>query len=180
MTPSLAKYHARSPRYILQPQDNTLIRIAGPLQSPWEESTEIRNISLSGLVFTASTELCPIVSEIIKIEFQIPGSRRMACYGLVTRLEPLKLTEMLVGIQFVKIDMPHRVALLQGLAQKLKDQQQKQARAEMQKIANILGRHWIAAVGLLAILGFWIMIFVVNSHNELPSEAHQFIKSLFK
>ncbi len=104
----------------------------------------------------------------------------MACYGLVTRLEPLKLTEMLVGIQFVKIDMPHRVALLQGLAQKLKDQQQKQARAEMQKIANILGRHWIAAVGLLAILGFWIMIFVVNSHNELPSEAHQFIKSLFK
>ncbi|MGZ5278604.1 MAG: PilZ domain-containing protein, partial [Pseudobdellovibrionaceae bacterium] len=98
MTQSLAHYHSRSPRYILQPQDNTLIRVAGPTQVPWEEGTEIKNISLSGLVFTAPVELCPIVGEFIKIQFHVPSANEMACFGLVTRLEPLGTTEMLVGI----------------------------------------------------------------------------------
>jgi len=105
------------------------VRVAGPQQIPWEEGTEIKNISLSGLAFTTSVELCPIVGEFIKIQFQVPGTTQMACYGLVTRLEPLGQTEILVGVQFYKLEMPHRIVLLQGLAQKLKDQQQENRQA---------------------------------------------------
>lgn len=130
MTSSLAKYHSRAPRYVLQPQDNTLVRVAGPHQTPWEENTEIKNISLSGLVFTAAAELCPIVGEFIKIQFSVPGGQQMACFGLVSRLEPHGKSEILVGVQFYKLEMPHRIALLQGLAQRLKDQIQQEAKFE--------------------------------------------------
>jgi hypothetical protein len=159
MTQSLAKYHARSPRYILQPQDNTLIRVAGPRQIPWEEGTDIKNISLSGLAFTAAHELCPIVGEFIKIQFDVPGSKQMACYGLVTRLEPLGKTEMLVGIQFYKLEMPHRIVLLQGLAQKLKDQQHKNQVLESENpIPKKLMTHWKSVVAMLLFLASWMAL----------------------
>jgi hypothetical protein len=163
MTQSLAKYHARSPRYILQPQDNTLIRVAGPRQIPWEEGTEIKNISLSGLAFTAHVELCPIVGEFIKIEFQVPPTSQtsqMACFGLVTRLEPVGKSEMLVGVQFYKLEMPHRIVLLQGLAQRLKEQQQKNsAREAASQISwRKITRNWKVACGLILLLSFWMAL----------------------
>lgn len=158
MTQSLAKYHARSPRYILQPQDNTLIRVAGPRQIPWEEGTDIKNISLSGLAFTAPIELCPIVGEFIKIQFQVPASSQMACYGLVTRLEPLGETEMLVGIQFYKLEMPHRIALLQGLAQRLKEQQQKNLDANSNRTFRRIRRNWKVVLAMLLCLSAWMAL----------------------
>jgi hypothetical protein len=36
---SLARYHGRSPRYILNTEDESLVRVAGPKQIPWEEGT---------------------------------------------------------------------------------------------------------------------------------------------
>lgn len=159
MTQSLAKYHSRAPRYILQPQDDTLIRVAGPRQTPWEEGTDIKNISLSGLAFTAPVELCPIVGEFIKIQFQVPNSKQMACYGLVTRLEPLGKTEILVGIQFYKLEMPHRLALLQGLAQKLKDQQQKNLNLRGQHFSwKYLLRNWKMVFAMSLLLSAWIAL----------------------
>lgn len=160
MTHSLAKYHARSPRYILQPQDNTLIRVAGPRQIPWEEGTDIKNISLSGLAFTAPVELCPIVGEFIKIQFQVPDGNQMACHGLVTRLEPLGKSEMLVGIQFYKLEMPHRIALLQGLAQKLKEQQQKNSDLSSASFAGRLARNWKALAAMLFFLTSWLALVI--------------------
>jgi hypothetical protein len=159
MTQSLAKYHARAPRYILQPQDNTLIRVAGPRQVPWEEGTDIKNISLSGLAFTAPTELCPIVGEFIKIQFEVPSSSQMACFGLVTRLEPLGPSEMLVGIQFYKLEMPHRIALLQGLAQRLKEQQ-KNKTEEPRTAFRQFRKHWKISLAMLLCLVSWVALFV--------------------
>ena len=156
---NLARYHARSPRYILQPQDNTLIRVAGPRQLPWEEGTEIRNISLTGLVFTASSDLCPVVGEMIKIQFHVPGQNQMACHGLVTRLEPLGRSQMLVGVQFQKLEMPHRLVLLQGLAQKLKDQQQRQHRIEIKNASMRFFTRPRAALFMTLALLFWGTVF---------------------
>lgn len=118
MTQGLAKYHARAPRYILNTQDDSLIRVAGPQQIPWEEGTEIRNVSLTGLAFTAPDDLCPALGEVIKIQFSVPGSQQMACYGIVTRLDPENLERILVGIHFYKLDMPHRIVLAQGLSKR--------------------------------------------------------------
>lgn len=156
---SLAKYHSRAPRYILQPQDNTLIRVAGPRQVPWEEGTEIKNISLSGLAFTAPVELCPIAGEFIKIQFQVPEQPQMACFGLVTRLEAVGKTEMLVGVQFYKLEMPHRIVLLQGLAQRLKDQQKRNPQEEaLHLTADQFKANWKAILVMAVLLTTWVAL----------------------
>lgn len=120
---SLAKYHGRSPRYILDTEDEALIRVAGPKQTPWEEGTAIKNVSLTGLAFTAPMDLCPLLGEVIRIQFNPPSARQMACYAIVTRVEQVGQNTMLVGVHFYKMDMNQRIYLAQGLAQKFKEVQ---------------------------------------------------------
>lgn len=120
---NLARYHGRSPRYILNTEDESLVRVAGPKQIPWEEGTEIKNISLTGLAFTAPNDLCPLLGEVVKIQFVTPGSKQMACYGIVTRLDTVSESFTLVGVHFYKLEMPQRIILAQGLARKFKETQ---------------------------------------------------------
>lgn len=120
---SLARYHGRSPRYILDTEDDNLVRVAGPQKMTWEEGTEIKNVSLTGLAFTAPDDLCPLIGEVVKIQFTPPGSRQMACYGIVTRLDSISQHRILVGIHFYKLEMAQRMTLAQGLARKLKEAQ---------------------------------------------------------
>lgn len=122
---SLARYHGRSPRYILNTEDDSLVRVAGPKQTPWEEGTEIKNISLTGLAFTAPDDLCPLLGEVIKIQFTPPGSRQMACYAIVTRLDNISAARVLVGVHFYKLEMSQRIVLAQGLARKFKETQER-------------------------------------------------------
>lgn len=160
MTPVLSKYQQRAARYILQPQDNTLIRVAGPSQTPWEEATEIQNISLTGLSFTAPSELCPLLGELIKLQFQVPGSAQMACFGLVTRIEPVGQSTMKVGIQFKKLELAHRIVLAQALANKLREQQNNQEKVNFKLI---LKYKWPQVLfGFLA-LCLWVALFYVFS-----------------
>lgn len=118
---NLARYHGRSPRYILNTEDENLIRVAGPKQTPWEEGTEIKNVSLTGLAFIAPNDLCPLLGEVIKIQFVPPGSKQMACYAIVTRLDETSHDNTLVGVHFYKLEMSQRIVLAQGLAKKLKE-----------------------------------------------------------
>lgn len=101
------------------------MRVAGPKQIPWEEGTEIKNVSLTGLAFTAPDDLCPLLGEVVKIQFTPPGSRQMACYGIVTRLESISDSQMLVGLHFYKLEMQQRIVLAQGLARRFKESQER-------------------------------------------------------
>jgi hypothetical protein len=118
---SLARYHGRSPRYILNTEDDFLVRVAGPKQIPWEEGTEIKNVSLTGLAFTAPDDLCPLLGEVVKIQFTPPGASQMACYGIVTRLDSDSDSQTLVAIHFYKMEMSQRIVLAQGLARKIRE-----------------------------------------------------------
>lgn len=131
---SLARYHSRSPRYILDTQDENLVRVAGPHQTPWEEGTQIKNVSLTGLAFTAPDDLCPLLGEVIKIQFTPPGGKQMACYAIVTRLDEIPEHLMLVGVHFYKLEMAHRISLAQSLARKFKEQQ------DRDELSNLLNR----------------------------------------
>ncbi len=154
---SLPKYQARWARYILKPEDNTLIRFVGPQKLPWEEDTEIQNISLSGLAFTAPSDLCPELSEIIKIEFSIPGGQQTACFALVSRLEPIGHTRMLVGVQFHRLNLAQKVILAQALTLKLKDQQLQSVRKNHQKL-----HFWLVAIPLALIVLSLLAMFLAS------------------
>jgi hypothetical protein len=157
MPQSLAKYHIRSPRYILQPEDNTLIRVAGPNQIPWEEGTEIKNISLTGIAFTVPADLCPSIGEFIKIQYSVPGAQQMACHSLVTRLDDYSNTQTLVGVKFYRVDLARRVLLAQSLAIKLREQQERKI-AEARKKMGSFGR-----VLPVLFLTIWSFLFYLST-----------------
>ena len=163
MTQTLARFHSRAPRYILQPEDNTLIRVAGPLQTPWEEATEIQDISLTGLAFAAPIELCPIVGEFIKVQFALPQAAQMACFGLVTRLERTSESMMLVGIEFRKLELAHRIVLTQSLARKIKEQFAREKKQNTAPIWNAFAHHWKKSMLALLALVAWGFLFYIFS-----------------
>ena len=119
MTGSLARYHSRQPRYILDTFDNNLIRLSGAEKLTWEEKTTLKNISLTGLSFTAPRDLSPQLGEIIKIQFQVPGGEMMACFALIIRIEVLDELDNDVAVHFYKLDRVQRINLVQGLAEKM-------------------------------------------------------------
>jgi hypothetical protein len=121
---------------------------------PWEEGTEIKNISLTGLGFTAPSDLCPLLGEVIKIQFEVPGSQGMACYAVVTRIDPLKNQKMLVGVHFYKLEMAQRIALAQGLSRKLKDQVDQQLISENSKI-TLTAANFFKVLVMSSLIGVW-------------------------
>ncbi len=154
MAQGLARYHGRSPRYILNTQDDSLIRVAGPRQMPWEEGTEIKNISLTGLAFIAPSDLCPLLGEVVKIQFEVPGSQPMACYAVVTRIDPLKKQKMLVGVHFYKLEMAQRIAIAQGLSRKLKDQVDQQLITQ-NSVATISSADLFKILVMSSLMAIW-------------------------
>ena len=120
MTTSLARYHARAPRYVLDTDDNNLIRLSGAEQWAWEESTELRDVSLTGLSFTAPQDLSPQIGEVIKVQFTVPNAQQMACYAIVIRIEKIDELFNLVGVHFYKLDRTQRLNIVQGLSSKIK------------------------------------------------------------
>lgn len=141
------------------------MRVAGPKQVPWEEGTNIKNVSLTGLAFTAPEDLCPLLGEVIKIQFTPPGSRQMACYGIVTRLDSVSKDTTLVGVHFYKLEMAQRIVLAQGLARKFKETQDRGAidellnrKSEKISLANFPQLMLMGALGSLWCLMVWSLL----------------------
>lgn len=161
MTQGLARYHARSPRYILNTEDDSLIRVAGPRQVPWEEGTDIKNVSLTGLAFTAHEDLCPLLGEVIKIQFLVPGGRQMACYAIVTRLDEHETGMMLVAVHFYKLEMAHRIVLAQGLSKRFRDQLSRRGRLDSDLIEQSSWRTVPAFMAMFTSLWLWSSLTVM-------------------
>jgi hypothetical protein len=119
MSTSLARYHARAPRYILNTEDNSLVRLSGAEQLSWEEKTELKDVSLTGLSFLAPQDLSPQMGEVIKIQFSVPAAQQMACYAVVIRIEKTNQFDNLIGVHFYKLDRTQRLNLVQGLTDKV-------------------------------------------------------------
>lgn len=150
MSTSLARYHARAPRYILNTEDNSLVRLSGAEQLSWEEKTELRDVSLTGLSFIAPQDLSPQMGEVIKIQFAVPGAQQMACYAVVIRIEKINQFDNLIGVHFYKLDRTQRLNLVQGLTEKV----QKPAGDLKDRKLNTV----ISVAGLVIALICWITL----------------------
>ncbi|MBY0555343.1 PilZ domain-containing protein [bacterium] len=139
MTSSLARYHARAPRYILNTEDNSLVRLSGAEQLSWEEKTELRDVSLTGLSFIAPQDLSPQMGEVIKIQFAVPGSQQMACYAVVIRIEKINQFDNLIGVHFYKLDRTQRLNLVQGLTEKVQKPVKDLKDSKMNTVISVAG-----------------------------------------
>ncbi len=155
----MARYHARSPRYILNTQDDSLIRLSGAEQHSWEENTELRDVSLTGLSFTAPQDLSPQIGEVIKIQFSVPGSEQMACYAIVIRIENINEFDNLIGVHFYKLDRNQRLNIVQGLSPKIRKNKNFQSESS-EKDTKL-----ITFAAILLVLACWLTmmkIFYLN------------------
>ncbi len=125
MNQVLNQHIQRSPRYVLVPQDNCLIRLAGPKQTPWEEGTEIRDVSNTGLSFTAPMDLSPKLGEVIRVEFTVPGSKQMAAYAKVVRLEKMDQLNQVIAVEFELLNSAQRWNLKEGIGKKIDTETEK-------------------------------------------------------
>ncbi|MEQ1722534.1 MAG: PilZ domain-containing protein [Pseudobdellovibrio sp.] len=151
MSTSLARYHARSPRYILNTEDNSLVRLSGAEQLSWEEKTELIDVSLTGLSFLAPQDLSPQIGEVIKIQFSVPGAQQMACYAVVIRIEKTNQFDNLIGVHFYKLDRTQRLNLVQGLTDKV--QKKPEENFKDKKFNNL-----ISVAGLVLALICWLTL----------------------
>lgn len=151
MSTSLARYHGRSPRYVLNTEDNSLVRLSGATQLSWEEKTELRDISLTGLSFLAQQDLSPQIGEVIKIQFSVPGSQQMACYAVVIRIEKINQFDNMIGVHFYKLDRTQRLNLVHGLAEKV---QKTKPEGSKQNKMNM----FISVAGLIITLLCWLTL----------------------
>lgn len=164
MTTSLARYHARAPRYVLNTDDNSLVRLSGAERLPWEENTEIRDISLTGLSFIAPIDLSPQLGEIIKIQFSVPGAEQMACYAVVIRIQNVYNFTNLIGVHFYKLDRLQRLNLVQGLANKIQKQSSTTKTASKPVDYGALGKAFVLIGLFITALAWisWMRIFFIK------------------
>lgn len=120
---SAHRYHTRSPRYLLRPEDRSLMRFAGMETRGSSVTTQVQDLSETGLSFTIHGELTPHEGDMLKVEFTVPDRNQIACFATVVRVEERKewdptlgpLSYNLVAIQFRNLPAAHHRALQAGL-----------------------------------------------------------------
>lgn len=157
-------YQPRAYRYTLRPQENRLIRFAGPNRTPWEEGTEITNLSVTGLAFTTPEELCPLIGETIRVEFIVPSDTQMACFAKVIRVVRASSETQLVGIRFAHLTPAHHFVLRRGISTVAKKRFRRQRMERLGQVINQLRMRWplllvwLLSTGLLALSFFALLL----------------------
>lgn len=150
MADSLRRFVARSPRYVLRPSDNQMLRFAPKKVHDRSFSTRFVNISESGLAFLIDRESAPQIGEFIKIEFPVPGGEQIAWFAKVVRLEEFSSTPwwserdtntdigVVVGVQFHELPQGHRQAIRVHLQEKFHEM----VREQRLRVFHRVGAVW--------------------------------------
>jgi hypothetical protein len=141
MSSSAEQYHSRAPRYILNPTDQSMMRVA-PMRTRGQAiPTRLLDVSESGLSFmvradspnASASELAtadlraselPDEGEMIKIEFTVPKRKQIACFATVIRVETVEewhpdfgqITFSKIAIQFRNLPSAYKLHLQKSLA----------------------------------------------------------------
>lgn len=115
MAESVKKLYPRAPRYTLNVDDKRVLRFSGLPRGSKDFFTEIINISESGMAFTLPYLDNPKMGETIKIQFTPPGSKSVACFATIKRIETQSffdnfgkpITKKVVGLVFTDIHPGH-------------------------------------------------------------------------
>lgn len=121
---STARYFPRAPRYVLRPNDQSLMRFAGLSPNGDKFMARLRDLSATGLSFVVDNHEAPPAGATLKIEFEVPEGQRMAWFATVVRVE--RRTEWdpdlgdhpftLVALRFREMPEPYRKVIQKSLS----------------------------------------------------------------
>jgi len=130
---SAARYISRSPRYTFRLEDENLMRFAGMAKAAYSSRARVHDLSSTGISFTVDPKEAPASGDMLKIEFGLPGSRQVAWFAEVVRVEARhewdpelgdrKFT--LVALRFRQLPAPFAKAIQKSLGPRLKHKKEK-------------------------------------------------------
>lgn len=136
------KFHMRSARYVLRPEDRNTLRYS-LFKEHGEAATHqtvMLNLSETGVAFLMEPGRHPKVGEHIKVEIPIPGGEQIAWFGRVVRVQEYQPSrwvsrrdpfqaqpKVIVGLKFERLPEAHTRAIRRGIEQSfikaMRDQQ---------------------------------------------------------
>tara|TARA_Y100000817_G_scaffold261155_1_gene215526 strand:+ start:32 stop:712 length:681 start_codon:yes stop_codon:yes gene_type:complete len=129
---TLHKFVPRATRFVLRPEDNRLLLYKPQPRLAPTHSTEILNISATGVAFVTERDIAPKLGEIIKMEFTIPGGEKIAWFGRVVRTEEFEartwmrtsfghpsLDQIIIGIHFENMPETQKDKLSKGISKRI-------------------------------------------------------------
>lgn len=126
---SAARYHPRAPRYVFRPEDESLMRFAGMDTRGITLKARMHDLSTTGLSIIVNSNQAPEIGQMLKIEFGLPGSRQVAWFATVVRIE--RKSEWspdfghreytLVGLRFRQLPSAFTKAIKKSIERKVED-----------------------------------------------------------
>jgi hypothetical protein len=156
--------YPRAPRYVVDFDDNHVLRFAHMPRGSKALYTRIINLSESGMAFLIPYLSAPQLNEKIKLEFTAPNSEPIACFANVVRVQIHKSyshdqkpqTFKLIAVTFDNIHPKQRQMLASGINQQFKKRQALYKRQQM-----LLRGKWF-------IKSCMDRIFNISKNNKLP------------
>ena len=179
MPNSARKFIQRSPRYIIQPNDDRYVRFARKEDTEQSYTTRLLNISTTGLAFVADRDCSPNIGDLIKVEFPI-GSERFAWWGRVVRLQEYQQSvwstandpslisdDIFIGVHFHDLPIGHSEEIKKHLEHKFIELVKSQNKEKLLTLVEFLARHiWAVLIyGVCAILTFGILLWLASPIN---------------
>ncbi len=176
----------RAPRFLFRPSDKAMLRFAQNDAPQSAQSTQLINLSTTGAAFLAPRLDCPMVGEVLKVEFPIENGESVAWWARVVRVEEhaRKLwwkaknqiavpDTILVAVTFQDLPEGHFKAIEKGLKQRWR-----QSFIEHKHLRRQMIWAWFVEKGLryamymaLAAATFWILyLLAMPSYNY---DAHR-------
>ncbi|MEO0337001.1 MAG: PilZ domain-containing protein [Pseudomonadota bacterium] len=134
MDGKVRKFNTRAPRLELGHLDNKEMYFALDSEKGKKHSTQVANLSATGLAFVAKDHEAPNVGEMIKVEFTIPGEGKMAWFARVVRVEEYydarwwdptnefdSPSEVMVAVTYVDMPETHKAVIQRGLETRFED-----------------------------------------------------------
>lgn len=130
MGEKIRRFVPRAPRYILRPQDRSLMRFGlASLRGPAHiEQTTLLNLSETGCAFVTDDTSDIKIGDTIKVEVPIPSGDQIAWFARVVRIEEFqerhwwsrsleyeKTNQLLIGLKFEALPEPHTRAIRKGI-----------------------------------------------------------------
>lgn len=184
MSQQAKKFHHRAPRYVIQPKDEKFLRFAHENDKQRTYTTQIINISESGLAFVVDKDCVPQIGDTIKVEFPV-GNERVAWFAKVMRLESfdnqpwwktqreaasvpsdeeVEEDEVLVGIQFQDLPEGHSEQIQKELEKKFLDMVRAEKKEKIiRSFEFVTNNYWaLLLYGVTAILMAGILYWLAN------------------
>jgi hypothetical protein len=186
MSTALKKSLLRAPRYTLRSFDNRVLRFSKSRRTSQAITTELINVSETGMAFWVDLHQAPSIGEMIKVEFRVPAERyQVAWYARVIWVDsPLtstqrKRTQVRVGVRFYELPDGHRKILETGLTSRFRYLQgEKRKQAILQKFKILCQA--IAYLMLIAAAGYFIYFITRESPGYNSSHPSGWGERFFK